>query len=87
MEPMQEQYPAGKVPSTVQEIPGRRELLQSTRERVNQALSEAGEQAKHYAESADQAVHRNPWTSVGIGFGLGVVIGALVAIAAHPRSR
>ena len=40
MEPMQEQYPAGKVPSTVQEIPGRTEMLQSTRERVNQVIVE-----------------------------------------------
>jgi ElaB/YqjD/DUF883 family membrane-anchored ribosome-binding protein len=85
MEPMQEQYP-GKVPSTVQEIPGREEALQATRERVNRALSDAGEQAKHYAQYADEAVHNNPWTSVGIGFGLGIVVGALVAIAASSRN-
>jgi ElaB/YqjD/DUF883 family membrane-anchored ribosome-binding protein len=82
MEPMQEQYQAGKVPSTVQEIPGRGETLQAARQRVNQALSDAGEHAKNYAQYADEAVHQNPWTSIGIGCGLGVVVGALVALAA-----
>jgi ElaB/YqjD/DUF883 family membrane-anchored ribosome-binding protein len=44
------------------------------------------EQAKHAAQYADEAVHSNPWTSVGIGFGVGVLIGALIAIAAASRS-
>jgi ElaB/YqjD/DUF883 family membrane-anchored ribosome-binding protein len=30
---------------------------------------------------ADQTVHSNPWTAVGIGFGAGMVFGALLAMA------
>lgn len=71
-----EQTEVGKIPSNVQEVPGR---LQATRERIN-------ERARFMANYADEAVHNNPWTSIGIGFGVGVVIGALIAIAASSRS-
>ena len=67
-----EQTEVGKIPSNVQEVPGR---FQATRERIN-------EQARFMANYADEAVHNNPWTSIGIGFGVGVAIGALIAIAA-----
>jgi ElaB/YqjD/DUF883 family membrane-anchored ribosome-binding protein len=30
-------------------------------------------------------VQSNPWTSVGVGFGLGVVVGALLTAAASSR--
>lgn len=77
-----------KVPSSVQEVPGRGETLQAARERLSQTLSGVGEQAKHAAEYANQTVHSNPWTSVGIGFGLGVLTGALAVLAiVGPRSR
>lgn len=63
-----------KVPSNVQEIPGRGETLQVAREK-----------AKYAAQYADKAVRNNPWTSIGVGFGLGVVVGALIALAASSR--
>jgi ElaB/YqjD/DUF883 family membrane-anchored ribosome-binding protein len=66
-----EQTQVGKVPSNVQEVPGRGETFQAARE------------AAHYA---DRTVHENPWTSIGVGFGLGVVVGALIAIVARSRS-
>jgi ElaB/YqjD/DUF883 family membrane-anchored ribosome-binding protein len=78
-----EQTEVGKIPSSVQEVPSR---FQATRERVNETLSGVGEQARHVANYADEAVHNNPWTSIGVGFGLGVVIGALIAIAASSRN-
>jgi len=81
-----EQTQAGKIPSNVQEVPGRDETLQAARERLNQTLAGVGEQAKYAAEYADEAVHNNPWISVGIGFGVGVAVGALIAIAAGSRS-
>jgi ElaB/YqjD/DUF883 family membrane-anchored ribosome-binding protein len=74
-----------KVPSNVQEVPGRGETWRGARERFNQSLSSVGEQARHAAQYADRAVHNNPWTSIGIGFGLGVVVGALIALAASSR--
>lgn len=75
-----------KVPSNVQEIQGRGEGLQAAREKLNETWSGVTEQARYAAEYADEAVHNNPWTSVGIGFGVGVVVGALIAIAAGSRS-
>jgi ElaB/YqjD/DUF883 family membrane-anchored ribosome-binding protein len=80
-----EQTQAGKVPSNVQEIPGRGETLQAARERLNETLAGVGERARTAAAYADEAVHSNPWTSIGIGFGVGVVIGALIALAASWR--
>ena len=71
-----------KVPSNVQEMQGRGDSLQAAREKFNQTWSGVSEQARYAADYADEAVHNNPWTSVGIGFGVGVVIGALIAIAA-----
>jgi ElaB/YqjD/DUF883 family membrane-anchored ribosome-binding protein len=81
-----EQTQAGKVPSNVQEIPGRGETLQAARERLNETLAGVTERARHAAEYADEAVHNNPWTSIGVGFGVGIVIGALIALAASSRS-
>jgi ElaB/YqjD/DUF883 family membrane-anchored ribosome-binding protein len=75
-----------KVPSNVQEIPGRGDTMQAAREKLNETWSGVSEQAKYAAEYADEAVHANPWTSVGISFGIGVVVGALIAIAAGSRN-
>jgi ElaB/YqjD/DUF883 family membrane-anchored ribosome-binding protein len=82
-----EETQVGRIPSNVQEVPGRAQALQAARERLNETLSGVGEQAKHYAQYADEAVHNNPWTSIGIGFGVGIVVGALIAIAASSSSR
>ena len=65
-----------KVPSSVQEMPGRSgETLQAARERAYQA-----------AQYADETVRTNPWASVGVGFGFGVIVGALITLAASRRS-
>jgi ElaB/YqjD/DUF883 family membrane-anchored ribosome-binding protein len=77
---------AEKVPSNVQEIPTRAEAFETAREKLNQTLASVSEQAKHAAQYADETVHNNPWTSIGVGFGLGVVVGALIAIAAGSRN-
>jgi ElaB/YqjD/DUF883 family membrane-anchored ribosome-binding protein len=82
-----EETQVGKIPSNVQEVPGRGQNFQAARERLNETLAGVGEQARHYAQYADEAVHNSPWTSIGIGFGVGVVVGALIAIAAGSNSR
>ena len=77
-----------KVPSNVQEMPGRGETMQAAREKLNQTWSSMSEQAKYAAQYTDEAVRKSPWISLGVGFGVGVVVGALVAIAAGSnRSR
>ena len=82
-----EQTQAGKIPSSVQEVPARGDTFQAARERLNERLAGVGEQARDAAQYADEAVHNNPWTSVGVGFGVGVLIGALIAMAASRGSR
>jgi ElaB/YqjD/DUF883 family membrane-anchored ribosome-binding protein len=77
-----EQQELGKVPSNVEEVPGRTDTWRGARDKFNETLAGVSEQAKYAAEYADDTVRNNPWTSVGIGFGVGVVIGALIALAA-----
>lgn len=80
-----EQTQVGMAPSNVEEISGRGEAFKAARERLNETLAGVTERAKHAAEYADQTVHGNPWTSIGVGFGVGIVIGALIALAAGSR--
>jgi ElaB/YqjD/DUF883 family membrane-anchored ribosome-binding protein len=74
-----------KVPSNVQEMPEREETLQAARDRLNETLAEVSEHARTVAQYADEAVHANPWRSIGVGFGVGVLVGALAALAATRR--
>lgn len=83
MEPMQ----TGSIPSNVQEMPGQEETYQKARERLNETLSTVKQRASEACEYTDQVVHSNPWTSVGVGFGVGVLIGALVTLAASSSRR
>jgi ElaB/YqjD/DUF883 family membrane-anchored ribosome-binding protein len=75
-----------KVPSNVQEMPGREDTYQAAREKLNQTLASVTEQAKYAAQCTDEVVRNNPWTSLGVGFGIGVLFGALIAIASGSRS-
>jgi ElaB/YqjD/DUF883 family membrane-anchored ribosome-binding protein len=75
----------GKIPSSVQEIPGREDTYQVAREKLNETLAGVSEQARTAARYAHDTVHSHPWTSVGVGFGMGVLIGALVMLAASSR--
>jgi ElaB/YqjD/DUF883 family membrane-anchored ribosome-binding protein len=81
-----EQTQAEKVPSNVQEIPGRGEAFEAARERLNETLAGVSERARHAASYTDEAVHNNPWISIGVGFGAGIIIGALIALAASSRN-
>ena len=74
-----------KVPSSAQEVPELEDTLQAARERLNETLAGVNEHARTMARYADETVHANPWSSIGVGFGLGVLVGALVALAATGR--
>jgi len=39
--------------------------------------------AREYGRYADETVQQNPWAAVSIGFGVGVVMGALLMMAAR----
>ena len=72
-----------KAPSNVQEMPGStEETLRSVREAMDEYMDAATERAREAAAYADRQVQQNPWTAVGIGFGVGMVFGALVTLLA-----
>ena len=84
MEPMQ----AERIPSNVQEIPGQEEeTLRNARDRLSETLTAVKERYGEACEYTDQVVRANPWTSIGVGFGVGVLIGVLAALSATSSSR
>ena len=86
MEPMQSE----KIPSNVQEIPGQEETLETlkaARERLNETLTAVRQRANEACEYTDQVVRANPWTSIGVGFGIGVLIGVVAALSATSSRR
>ena len=75
-----------KAPSNVEEIPtSTEETLRNMRATMEQYMSTASERAREAAAYADRTVHQNPWTAVGIGFGVGMMFGALVTLLASRR--
>jgi len=83
MEPMQTE----RIPSNVQELPEQEETFQNARQRLNETLSTVKQRAGEACEYTDQVVRANPWTSIGVGFGAGILIGVLAALAATQSSR
>ena len=57
--------------------------LQSARRQLNDVLEDLGDRAREYGRYADETVQQNPWTAVGVGFGVGIVMGALLMLAAR----
>ena len=73
----------------MQEIPGQQEALetlQNARQRLNETMTSVKQRHDEACEYTDQVVRANPWSSVGIGFGVGILVGALVTLAASSRS-
>ena len=84
MEPMQTE----KIPSNVQEMPGQQEeTFQNARERLNETLAAVKQRAGEACEYTDQVVRAHPWSSIGVGFGVGILLGALVTLAASSSRR
>jgi ElaB/YqjD/DUF883 family membrane-anchored ribosome-binding protein len=72
-----------KAPSSVQEIPTTTEdTLRNMRATMEQYMTSASQRAREAAAYADRRVHQNPWTAVGVGFGVGMMFGALVTLLA-----
>jgi ElaB/YqjD/DUF883 family membrane-anchored ribosome-binding protein len=84
MEPMQTE----NIPSNVQEMPGQQEeTFQNARERLNETFATVKQRAGEACEYTDQVVRANPWSSIGVGFGVGILVGALVTLAASSSRR
>jgi ElaB/YqjD/DUF883 family membrane-anchored ribosome-binding protein len=77
-----------KIPSNVEEIPSStEETLRDMRATMEEYMSTASERAREAAAYADRTVQQNPWTAVGIGFGVGMMFGALIAMLAARSSN
>ncbi|HEX7053147.1 MAG TPA: hypothetical protein VF211_04335 [Burkholderiales bacterium] len=57
--------------------------LRSAKEQLTEVLDGISERAREYGRYADEQVQANPWAAVGVGFGIGVAMGVLLAIAAR----
>lgn len=80
------EYAQPKVPSNVEEVPTRAEdTYRDMRAAMEEYVSSATEMAREAAAYADRQVQQNPWTAVGIGFGVGMVFGTLVALVSRTR--
>lgn len=59
------------------------DTLESAKRQLNDVLEGVSDRAREYGRYADETVQQNPWMAVGIGFGVGVVMGALLMMAAR----
>lgn len=81
-----EQAQTDRTLNKMREIPSRAEdMADEARSRLDETVSAVSEKARYAARMADQRVQANPWTAVGIGFGAGVVFGALLTMAINSQ--
>jgi ElaB/YqjD/DUF883 family membrane-anchored ribosome-binding protein len=59
------------------------QAVQSAKQQLAEVLDGISDRAREYGRYADEQVQANPWTAVGIGFGVGVAMGVLLGIAAR----
>jgi ElaB/YqjD/DUF883 family membrane-anchored ribosome-binding protein len=57
--------------------------LRSAKQQLNDVMDTISERAREYGRYADERVQQNPWAAVGVGFGVGVIMGALLTIVAR----
>lgn len=64
----------------IQEVRARaEESLRQAKVRLTEVEQEAVRRAREIADATDEYVHQNPWQSVGIAAGIGLVLGVLLA--------
>jgi ElaB/YqjD/DUF883 family membrane-anchored ribosome-binding protein len=78
MNPNQTPYEA-----TANDMAAAENTLDQAKRQLNDVLDTVGERAKEYSRYADETVQHNPWAAVGVGFGVGIVMGALLMLAAR----
>ena len=83
---MEQQPQTDRTLNKMREIPSRAEdVAYDTRARLDQAVSTVSRRARDAAHYAHEQVRANPWTAVGIGFGAGLILGALAIFAVSRR--
>jgi ElaB/YqjD/DUF883 family membrane-anchored ribosome-binding protein len=66
--------------SEAQELRARAEAaLQQVRDRFESVEKDLARRGREAAHATDEWVRHNPWTSIGIGAGVGVLVGMLIA--------
>ena len=81
-----EQMQNDRTMSRMREIPARAEdVAMDARARLNETVQAVSGKAREAVRYTEQVVQSNPWTSVGVGFGVGVIFGALLAMAIHSQ--
>jgi len=59
------------------------ETLKAAKGQMNEMLDTITDRAREYGRYADEQVQQNPWAAVGVSFGVGIVMGALLMLAAR----
>lgn len=59
------------------------EIKSGMRLNLDETVAQVSEKSRQAARYTDRSVRDNPWTAVGIGFGTGVMFGALVTLLAR----
>jgi len=59
------------------------EIKSDARAALDETVAQVTETSRQAVRYADRRVQENPWTAVGIGFGAGVMFGALVTLLAR----
>lgn len=54
-------------------------MLESAMERAQEMQTTAITKGKEVAQTADEFVHQNPWKSVAISAGVGLIVGLLIS--------
>ena len=81
-----EQVQNDRTMNKMRDIPARAEdVAMDARAKLNETVQAVSVRAKDAVRYTDQVVQANPWTSVGVGFGAGVVFGALLALAINSQ--
>ncbi len=59
--------------------------VKNAKAKLDEAMNTVTDKSREYARYADEQVQQNPWTAVGVGFGVGVLFGALITLAAYSQ--
>ena len=81
-----EQAQTDRTLNKMRDIPSRAEdMADDARTKLNDTLSAVTEKARYAMRYTDRQVQANPWTAVGVGFGAGMVFGALLVMAINSQ--
>jgi ElaB/YqjD/DUF883 family membrane-anchored ribosome-binding protein len=57
------------------------DAMDAAKRQLNEVIDTVSDRAREYGRYADEQVQQNPWMAVGVGFGVGIVMGALLILA------